>query len=324
MAFPNTSVTDIIATTLEHRNKKLADNVTKNNAILAWLADKGNIKTCSGGRLIYEEIIFAENANGGYYSGYDILPTGPSDVISAAQFDWKQIAVPVVASGLETEVQNQGEEALIDLLEGRIKAGYATMNNIVAEGLYSDGTGSGGKQITGLNAAVPQDPTTGTYGNINRATASNAFWRSQIHDPGSTPTTSTIQAEMNTLWAKCVRGNDSPKLILSGATIWATWMGSLQLIQRFAEPAKAKLGFPTTTYMNADVVLDGGIGGFATATDMYFLNTDYLYWRPSSRRNMVPLAKRSAYNQDASSVILAFAGNLTCSGARFQGRGKFD
>jgi hypothetical protein len=84
---------------------------------------------------------------------------------------------------------------------------------------------------------------------------------------------------------------------------------------------RANLGFPTIKFMGADVVLDGGIGGFATTKTAYFLNTKYLYYRPHSKRNMVPLNpnRRYAVNQDAEVQILAFAGNMTC-GAQFQGR----
>ena len=32
------------------------------------------------------------------------------------------------------------------------------MANLLAGGVYSDGTGTGGKQVTGLNAAVPTTP----------------------------------------------------------------------------------------------------------------------------------------------------------------------
>jgi hypothetical protein len=76
--------------------------------------------------------------------------------------------------------------------------------------------------------------------------------------------------------------------------------------------------------MDADVVLDTVTG--VDAQDMYFLNTTYLHWRPHSARNMVPLdpSKRSPHNQDAVVQILAFMGNLTCSGAKFQGRLKGD
>jgi hypothetical protein len=143
MAFPN--VSDIIATTIEARSGKIRDNVTKNNALLARLKQKGKIRTVSGGRLIYEELSFAENGNGGYYSGYDTLPVSSADVITAAEYNWKQIAVPITISGLEMG-QNSGKEAIIDLLEGRLNVGESTMENIVSVGLYSDGTGSGGKQ----------------------------------------------------------------------------------------------------------------------------------------------------------------------------------
>lgn len=319
MATPN--ISEIATTTLERRSKKIRDNVSKNNAILLRLSEKAE-QPVSGGRLIYEELSFQENSNGMWYSGYDTLSVSAVDVLTAAEYNWKQYAVAVTMSGLE-EMQNNGEEEVINLLAARINVAEATMANAISEGLYSDGTGSGGKTLTGLAAAVPADPTTGTYGGINRATYT--FWRSQLEDPGSTPTSTTIQASMNALWVDCVRGKDHPNLIMSGGTIWQTYLASLQPQQRFTDPKLADLGFTTVKYMNADVVLDGGIGGFGTATDMLFLNTTYLHWRPHSRRNMVPIGKRRyATNQDAFVEILGFMGNLTCSGAQFQGRLKGD
>jgi hypothetical protein len=70
MAFPN--VSDIIATTIESRTKKIADNVTDNNALLKKMSMAGRIKTISGGSKIFEELSFAENSNAGWYSGYDL------------------------------------------------------------------------------------------------------------------------------------------------------------------------------------------------------------------------------------------------------------
>lgn len=317
MAFPN--VTDIVATTIESRSKKLADNVTKNNALLARLAKRGNVRTVSGGSMIFEEIMYAENANAGWYSGYDLLPVAAQDVISSAQYTFKQAACPVTISGLD-QLQNAGKEQMIDLMEGRIKVAEATMMNLLAAGVYSDGTGAGGKQLTGLNAAVPVNPATGTYGGIDRATW--AFWRSQSTTSGAALTASTIQGAMNTMWASLVRGSDRPDLIIMDNFMWGAYLASLQAQQRFNSPDTAKLGFPTIAYMDADVVLDGGVGGYAVTKTAYFLNTKYLFYRPHAERNMVPLApnRRYAINQDAEVQILAFCGNLTCSGAQFQGR----
>ena len=99
-------------------------------------------------------------------------------------------------------------------------------------------------------------------------------------------------------------------------------MGSLQAQQRFMSPETGNLGFPTLKFMDADVVLDGGIGGYCPASTGFMLNTKYIKWRPHAQRNMVPLSpnRRYAINQDAEVQILAWAGNLTSSGAQFQGR----
>jgi hypothetical protein len=104
--------------------------------------------------------------------------------------------------------------------------------------------------------------------------------------------------------------------------MWNNYVIELQAQQRFTDPKTASFGFPTIKFMDADVVLDGGIGGFCPSKTAFFLNTKYLFLRPHSRRNMVPLSpnKRYAINQDAEVQILAWAGNLACSGAQFQGR----
>jgi hypothetical protein len=318
MAFAN--VSDIVATTIQNRSRTIADNVTKNNALLAKLNERGNVKPASGGNVIFQELSFAENGNAGWYSGYDLLPVAAQDVISAAEFAWKQLACPVVISGLE-DLQNSGKEAFIDLLESRIAVAEATMMNKLAGGVYADGTGFGGKELTGLNAAVPVTPNSGVYGGIDRATWT--FWRSKVADVNTYNSAPTpVQKTFNDIWSKLVRGVDRPDLIVVDTIMWNNYVSELQAQQRFTDPKTASFGFPTIKFMDADVVLDGGIGGFCPSKTAFFLNTKYLFLRPHSRRNMVPLSpnKRYAINQDAEVQILAWAGNLACSGAQFQGR----
>lgn len=54
MAFANSAITDIIATTIQSRTGKIADNFTNNNALLNRLKRKGNVKTFSGGNVILD------------------------------------------------------------------------------------------------------------------------------------------------------------------------------------------------------------------------------------------------------------------------------
>lgn len=315
MASPN--VSEIVTTTLESRTKKLADNVSDNNAILRRLKQRGRIKPVSGGRVIYQELEYAENSTYKRYSGYEVLNISPSDVFTAAEFDFKQSAVAVSISGLE-QLQNSGPEALIDLLESRIGNAERTMMNKMSEDMYSDGSADGGKQIGGLQLLVADAPTSGTVGGINRATWS--FWQNQYYNGGTAATSANIQSFMNTLYMRCVRGTDRPDLILADNNYYQLYLESLQAIQRITSEDMASAGFNSLKYMDADVVLDGGYGGNAPENHMYFLNTNYIHFRPHRDRNMVPLnPDRFAVNQDAMVKLIAFAGNMTLSNAFLQG-----
>lgn len=319
MASPNSNYTDLITTTLEFMGEEIADGVSGNNAGTAWMKSNDGWRVIEGGEKISEPIAFASNSNGGYYSGYDPLPVGPQEEFTAAEFAWKQIAVPIVSSGLETEVQNVGRARRFDLIKERIKNGRRTMANIVATGFFSDGTGSGGKQLTGLLAMTSATPTTGTYGGINRATATNAFWRNKFTDTGADPSATTIQGIMNTMWYSLVRGSDKPNLLIGDSNVVGAYEASLQTNQRFTDSKMAALGFENLKYKSAVVVMDGN----CTTKNLYFLNTDFMGARIAEKRNFKALDKREAWNQDASVVFLAAAMNFTCSNAILQGRIEF-
>lgn len=319
MASPNLS--EIITTTLEHRSKKTTDNITENNAMLMRLSEKGKIKTFSGGRKIYQELMYAENGTFGWYSGNDTLNISPQDVLTTAEYDIKQASAAVNINGLE-QLQNTGEEALIDLLEARIEVAEISMKNGISTALYADGTGSSGKEIGGLQLLVADAPTTGTVGNINRATWT--FWRNQMYDAttdgGAAATSSNIQAYMNTMYLRCSRAGDHTDLILADNAYYKLYLESLQTIQRVTNEKMASAGFDNLRYMGADVVFDGGIGGNCPANHMYFLNTNYIFFRPHADRQFVPVGgERMSTNQDALVKLIFWAGNMTVSGPQYQG-----
>lgn len=315
MASPNLS--EIITTTLRSRTRKLADSVTKNNALLNRLEQKGNVKPFSGGRTIIQEIEYAENSNYTRYSGNDTIGIAPSDVMTAAEFDIKQAALSVQINGLE-QLQNSGPEMMIDLLESRIKNGEKTMRNNISIDCYSDGTATSGKQIGGLQLLVADSPSSGTVGGINRATWT--FWRNIVKS-GSTFSAAAIQTSMNQLWVQLVRGTDRPDLIICDNTGWRAYLESLQSIQRITSANNpGMVGFETLKYMSADVVLDGGYGNAAPSSHMYFLNTDYIFLRPHKDRNFAEIGgDRFSVNQDAVISLWGWAGNMTLSNAFLQG-----
>lgn len=326
MAIPSSTMTEIVTTTLRNRTGKLADNVTKNNALLNRLKKKGNVKTVSGGRTIVQELEYAENGTFKRYSGYEALNISPSDVFTGAEFNYAQAAVAVSISGLE-QIQNSGDNAIIDLLESRIKNAQKTLTNNIAVDCYSDGTADGGRQIGGLQLLVDSTPSTGTVGGIDASTTIGTFWRniafSSATNGGAAATSANIQSYMNQTALQIVRGTDSADLIVADNNYYRLYLESLQAIQRIQSTDMAASGFTSLMYYGAgkaaDVVLDGGFGGGAPTNTMYFLNTDYLFFRPHVDRFFTPLGDdRFAVNQDAMVKLIGFAGNMTVSNRRLQ------
>lgn len=339
MAFANAAVSDIIATTIQQRSGKLADNVTNNNGALRKLKAKGNIRPFGGGNVILEEIMYNDSTTvtANSYSGYETINVAANSPISAGQFNIAQYAASVVISGLEV-LQNSSKEAIIDLLEGRVKVAEAQLMNRIAADIYGDGTGNGAKNITGFGLAL-NGAAGSTYGGIPRATF--PFWENQrfsgLTNGGAATSAANIQQYMTSLALLCVRGNNKIDTIILDANYYAFYVNSLQAIQRITDSGDvAGGGFAALKFfgggMSADVILDGGIGSptylasnssayTGNANNGYFINTDFMYFRPHRDRNFVPIGgERQAVNQDAIVKLIGWAGNLTSCGPQFCGR----
>ena len=210
---PNSTYTEIVTTTLAGYSKTMADNVTNNNALLRHIDRNGN-KMPATGRTIVQELEYAVNSTTKWYSGYEVLDTSTSNVFTAAEFNYKQLAGNVVISGLE-QVENSGPEQIFNLLKSRIRNLEKSLKNDMATALYADGTGTDSKELGGLQLLVPG--TVGnTVGGINSGTYT--FWANQVYDFSTetvTPSATTIQTAMNTLWLACIRGADRPNVIVA-------------------------------------------------------------------------------------------------------------
>ncbi len=338
MAFANSAVTDIIATTIQSRTRALADNFTNNNALVRRLSEKGNVKPVSGGNVILQELAYNDSstANVNSYSGFELINIQQNSPISAAQYSYAQYAAAVTMSGLEM-IQNSGEEAFIDLMEGRIEVAEGQLLDRIGSDIYGTGSGNGGKNLTGLGTAVPDDPTTGTYGGISRSSFS--FWQSKkyggVANGGAAVSSANIIAYMTALAVQLVRGSDKADLYVADNTYYQYYVNAMQAIQRVSSDGTggAGAGFASLKFyaggMAADVVLDGGVytGGDsignwtgATSAHMWALNTKYIFLRPHKDRNFVPIGgERQAVNQDAVVKLIGWAGNLTCSNSFLQG-----
>jgi len=321
MASPNAVFTELVTTTFRKHSKDIKDNISKNNALLDRLTVKGTRKE-DGGLSIVAPLDYAANGTYQRYSGYDVLNIGASDVLSAAEYQWRQIAINVVASGLELRT-NSGDARIVNLVKSRMKNAIRTFKNNFSGDIYGDGTLP--NQIGGLQSLV-SDTGAGTVGGIDSSVW--AFWRSLVQSAAAplqgggaiTPGPTTMESLMLPLWLAMVRGDDKPDLIVADNNYFSFYEQSQTSLKRYTgdgTAGKAAGGFVSLKYKTADVIFDGGSG--IPTNRMYFLNTDYLDLVVHKDADMTIMDEMKPYNQDAAVVPILWMGNMTCSNRSLQG-----
>lgn len=306
---------EFVTASLRNFSKTFQDNITLNNALLNRLEKKGRIVRVPGGRTIDEALIYPTNGNNStkWYQGYDsFTPPTTSEVLDAAEYLWKQFAGFISISGIE-EIQNSGEWKRYDFADARIAALEALMRNAIGLSLFSDGTGSGGKEIGGLKLLIADDPTAaGTVGGINQVTYS--FWRNQF-TPTAAYTSANILAAMDVMWLQCIRGTDRPDLLLADSVMYGYFENALQQLQRFIKTDMANAGFAALQYKDADFVYDVN----CPTKRMYFVNSDTIKLKAAPDRLFDVGKARVIQNADYKVIPAFFAGNLTCNQRNLNG-----
>lgn len=297
---------EMVTATLAHRRKKIADTISKNNILYYEMRRRGREKTIGGGLTITTPIMIGvENSNFQWYVGRESLNIAGQEILTSAEFPWKQYACGVSISGLEM-LQNSGDEQIINMMSARIQHAEKTIENQMHQSAYGDGTSSSGKEFGGLALLVSQ-VAGATVGGINSTTST--WWDNQRIALGTAPTTTNIGASMMTMYLRTSRGTDRPNLIMSDNTYYATYWGSLQGQQRFMDSKLASGGFQNIMFQNTPVVYDGGIGGFAPV-GMQFLNLDTIEIIMHSKRNNVVLSgPRRPLTEDSDTSVIAGMGN---------------
>lgn len=319
MPSPNAVFTELVTTTFRKHRKELKDNISNHNALLRRLTDKSQIRHEDGGLSIVCPLDYAANGTYQRYSGYDVLNIGASDVISAAEYQWRQIAISVTASGLELRT-NSGGSRIINLSKAKLKNAMRTFKNNFSSDMYGDGSLS--NQIDGLQKLVA-DNGLGTVGGIDSNTWT--FWKNKVQSAAAplqgggavTVTAATIENQWLNLYLALTRGDDQPDLIVCSNDRFALFEASQVSLKRYTEAGTAKGGFQTLKYKKADVIFDGG-SGIPTAHS-YFLNTDYLELVAHTDADMEVMDEMKPINQDAAVIPILWMGNTTCSNRSLQG-----
>jgi hypothetical protein len=300
----------------------VTDNVTKHNALLRRMKEKGKIKTVGGGYEIAERIEYAENSTYQRYAGYDALNTNASDVLTTAKYAYRQVALHVTASGRELRM-NMSKEAMINLVNQRKENAIRTATNQFSIDLYSSGALN--EQINGLQNLI-QTNGQGTVGSIDSSTWT--FWRNKFKEASGTnnaasPSAANAQTfinDMGQLWLTLNRGSDKPDMIVMSHDFYTLYETGLQNQVRYTSTNLADAGFEALKYKSADVIFDDNANFATNGETAYFLNTNYLYLVQHREAQWTPDAEKTPTNQDAVVVPIYWMGNMVCTNRALQGR----
>lgn len=228
-------------------------------------------------------------------------------MISAAEYAWKQIAVNVVASGLEIRNNSGSKTRIINLVKSRMQNAIRSFKNGLSEDLYSDGTAS--NQIGGLQHIVA-DAGTGTVGGINSSTYT--FWKNKVQSAASplnggaaySLSSANFEQFMTEAYIEISRGMDQPDLVVLANNYWMLFEASQVSLKRYSTEAggnqSGKAGFVSMKFKKADAVFDGGsLGGGISTSHGYMINTNFLELVVHRDANMTEVPEMRSVNQDA-------------------------
>jgi len=304
----NTNFDSLLSTTLANYRDQMTDNIFTARPLTNYLMDKGRIRMLDGGTKIVEPLVYGLNGTVGSYSGYDTISLTAQEGMSAAEYDWKQYAASIAISGIE-EAKNNGEAAIINLLEAKIMQAEESMREGFNQMFFADGTGNSGKDWDGLGNIVE---ASGTVGGINRATAGNEFWQSYEENTAGALTL----ADMATAYNSVSVGNDHPDMVLTTQTLFEKYESLLQPQLRYTDAKTADAGFQNLLFKSAPVTYDV----HCTAGVMYFLNSKYLTLVGHSGKWFEQTDFVRPENLDARYALIMCYGNLTCRNAAKQGK----
>jgi len=302
MADPNVGV--LLSTTLKNYRQNLVDQIHKSNALFFMLKEKGAIKEEAGGERIVQPILYAKNSTAGSYDSYDSLDTTPQTGIDSAEYNWKQYSASITISGKE-ERQNSGDKyRIIDLLDAKTKQAMYTLKETIGNGIFSDGTGNGSKDLTGLVAMVA---ATGTYGGISSST--NTWWQSYVESTSEALTLAKLRVAFNT---PTLGGKDHANLIVTTQSLFESYEGLLTTTTSTFYSADTKKlgdgGFQTLEFKGVPFVFDE----LCNSGVVYFLNTEHMKLVVHKDANFETTDFVKPENQDAKVAQILFMGNLTC------------
>lgn len=263
----------VLHTTLDKSRRKLFMAALKSNALMAWAFASDRVEYEDGGANITNPLIVGRNSNVASYQYYGELPVAQTDEFTTVGYGWSRVAGTVIISDQEQD-ENMGDSAITKILKAKMDVLEESIKEKFSTYLYGAGAGT---DPLGLAALIPDDPTTGTLGNINRATQTQ--WRTSAYQFSGGLDATNIEEAFDDILLDLTLKGDKPDIILAGRNILRLYRQAVRdklVLNLDNAGPKGKqifdLGFQGVAHGSIPIVYDEDCG----VNRAYFINSKYL------------------------------------------------
>jgi len=340
----NINLDSLFSTTLANYRKKLIDQISTTNAFMHELMKPATYESADSGTHIHENLLYGLS-DADAYAGFDELPTLPTDGMTAALFEFRNMAAACSYS-MEQVRANRSPAKLIDFVSSKVKQCELGLQESFGTALWQ-GAGSGAlttpKQspvngaffIDPIGKMISTTPTTGIVGGIDASISTNSWWRNQASDFTGITTYDAFMLKMQELWVACSLGTGgTPKLICMDPTTYNVFLFAQYTRYRQTVAEVPNYPFEATKYKTAIVVMDekipdykNNVVSYATAGSMVMINPAFMKLRYDSSLNFEWLKDDAGksfakpVNGDSRVGHMAWRGQLTINNRKKQGIG---
>ena len=258
----------------------VVDNFYAGNVLFMRLKNKA--KSWGSGTQLKIPTQIAGRTQLGSYAGADTFGTAQEDVRKQFAIDPAQYYANLTLTGIQVAA-NRGKEAIVDLMTEEFRSVGHALRDKMGTDIYLDGTGNGGKNITGLVAHVDDGTNVTTYQGLSRSTYTT------LKSTYNVQSGALALSDLATSFDGAQIGSDQPTLGITTPAIFSIYEALLMSNARYTIVQNSgRMKVTAAGVENAGVSANAGFTGLmfrgmplvtddkATAGSLYMLNENYL------------------------------------------------
>jgi len=254
--------------------KTLKNNLYNKTRMLTILEKAARIQDATGVSTTWD-IVKSRHQAKGRFMAFSTLINQQTNILGQAVLKPGQYYATVGFAKDELIKNAAKPEKIVDIFSTQMKNAESTMRYDIATDFYGDGSLVGGLLgVTGLEAIITA--ATGTYAGINRATAGNEYWRSNVDTTGyvladlEDPTDAGYFPRLIDTQILNATHDESPNTVITTKVLYAIYKNIARANLVIESGKKGDLGFPGLAVDGVTITFDD----FCTAGKVYLLNTN--------------------------------------------------